>query len=234
MKEIRIIKQASIGTEELIDEDHSKINGTLERYSKPVVSKVYYKASNVAENFIRSNIAEWQIGGPGILVTVDTYPEGCANTNPIRMSRPILCITEVKSVPQKYWLETLPTFDAQDAQQIRRLKDTILLTVRSLVRPGSILITPHVSTLCSHSDFDCLKSYYPVIVSTMDLARHNDGEQNVFLNLATIWRSVLDVCEEAQFYNSIYIRQFIVSHMWRRRYRDRSFEVFLYQLSLMQ
>ncbi|KAJ8980915.1 hypothetical protein NQ317_011556 [Molorchus minor] len=167
--------------------------------SKTVVTGIYYKASDVAENFIRSNINEWQVGGPGAVVI---------------------------TFPQKYWLETLDVFDSDNREQIKFIKSHILQTVRTIVAPGSILVTPYNSILCSRKDFECLKSLYPTIVSIKDLTRHNNEKQNVFTNLASIWKTVLDVCEEAQFHNSFYIRQFVVGHMWRRRYGERAFEYF--------
>ncbi|KAJ8964514.1 hypothetical protein NQ314_004809 [Rhamnusium bicolor] len=138
------------------------------------------------------------------------------------------------SIPQKYWLEILPCFDMNNMEQILDQKRHILKTIETLVLPGSILITPFSSTLCSYDDFECLRTLYPTIVSTRDLARHDDGERTLSSNMETIWKSVLDVCEFAQFYNSSHIQQFIISHMWRSRYTEEAFELLLYELSFMQ
>uniref|UniRef100_V5GG02 Uncharacterized protein n=1 Tax=Anoplophora glabripennis TaxID=217634 RepID=V5GG02_ANOGL len=199
-----------------------------------VIEELYIRAASLAEKCMKSNIGDWQIGGPGVIVIVDTYPEGCTNTNMIRMTRPILCISEVKSIPQKYWLEALDRFAYHDTEHINSLKQRILRTIRAVVRPGSIIVTPVRSTLCSHSDFQSLATIYPTIVSVDVLAKHNNDHQNVFTNMETIWKQVLDICEEAQFYCSSYIDLFVVSHMWRAVYGNEAFERLLFQISAMQ
>ncbi|KAJ8918881.1 hypothetical protein NQ315_011173 [Exocentrus adspersus] len=196
------------------------------------VEELYIRSASVAERYMTSNIKEWQIGGPGIIVLVDTYPEGCANTSLTRMSRPILCLSEVKTMPQKYWLEALDRYSNLDT--LSYLKQHILRIVQTIVRPGSILITPHTSTLCCYSDFEQLQVLYPIIVTTEELAKHNTDQQNVFTNLETIWKEVLNICEEAQFYCTSYIDLFLRSRMWALVYGNESFERLLYQISSMQ
>lgn len=103
-----------------------------------------------------------------------------------------------------------------------------------IVRPGSILITPSTSTLCSFDDLLPLQTIYPTIVSVTQLAQHNNDNQNVSTNLETIWKQVLDICEEAQFHCTSYIDLFVVSHMWKAVYGNEAFERLLFQISAMQ
>lgn len=42
------------------------------------------------------------MGGPGIVVLIDTYPEGCTNTEAYNRHTPILCISEVKVIKSNF------------------------------------------------------------------------------------------------------------------------------------
>lgn len=67
---------------------------------RTVAKTVYNIASNSARSFIRSNISEFRLGGPGIVVLVDTFPDIHSNIAPQEYnskSRLILCIAEIKA-----------------------------------------------------------------------------------------------------------------------------------------
>lgn len=67
---------------------------------KAVAKSVYNVASNSARDFIRRNISEFRLGGPGIVVLVDTFPDIHSNIGSQEYnsrSRLILCIAEVKA-----------------------------------------------------------------------------------------------------------------------------------------
>lgn len=66
---------------------------------KPVARTVYNIASNSARNYIRRNISHFRLGGPGVVVLVDTFPDIHSNIEQQEYtgkSRLILCIAEVK------------------------------------------------------------------------------------------------------------------------------------------
>lgn len=68
---------------------------------KTVARTVYNIASNSAKGFIRRNISEFRLGGPGIVVLVDTFPDIHSNIRKQEYnsrSRLILCIAEIKVV----------------------------------------------------------------------------------------------------------------------------------------
>lgn len=134
-----------------------------------------------------------------------------------------------QTVPQRYWLETLGNYPRNNTDHTS-MKTHILKAITEIVNPGSILIVPSESKYCSYKDIVGLKDSYPLIVQTGDLERHNNDHQNLLDNLQTIWKGVVDICEEAQYYGLDYIQEFIIGNMWRRRYENTSFEMLVYQI----
>lgn len=199
---------------------------------KAVVNAIYLKTGLIAEKYIRSHIHDWQLGGHGSIVLVDTYPEGCGNKNiETRPTiRPILCLTEVKSMPQKYWLEVMERIVRNNYNHTEVVKSQILSSIQEIVLPGTILVVPLNSHLCSYNDLQQLNNLY-TIISIDGIARHNTETQNVFNNLETIWKNILPVCEEAQLLNHQLMQQYLMSQMWRNRFGHDSFECLLYQMS---
>nr|CAH7758453.1 unnamed protein product [Callosobruchus chinensis] len=133
---------------------------------RPVVSMMYKKAGLVAQKYITYNTSEWSLGGPGKIVLVDSYPEMCLGSTEMREPKPILCIAEVKTFPQKYWFELLQPYRRTNQEHLQVVRKHILSSVKRIVAPGSVLIVPSNSILCGHADFMDLKYLYPLIIGT--------------------------------------------------------------------
>lgn len=129
-------------------------------------------------------------------------------------------------------MEPLESPKQNNLVQKNIVSEHILNTISKIVQAGSILIIPSKSKLCSQEDFKTLGHLYPLIVTTEDLSRHDNAEQNLFENLDTIWKEVIEICSEVQYYTSENIRQYIIGHMWRRKYGQNSFERLVYNLGL--
>lgn len=66
---------------------------------KQVIKVIYSIASKTAEKYIKSHLTEFKLGGPGIVVLIETYPDANSSINPqpyTSNTRPILCIAEIK------------------------------------------------------------------------------------------------------------------------------------------
>nr|CAH7742727.1 unnamed protein product [Callosobruchus chinensis] len=199
---------------------------------RQVVSMMYKKAGLVAQKYITYNTSEWSLGGPGKIVLVDSYPEMCLGSTEMREPKPILCIAEVKTFPQKYWFELLQPYRRTNQEHLQVVRKHILSSVKRIVAPGSVLIVPSNSILCSHADFMDLKYLYPLIIGTDDLGRHDNEHRTISGILDTIWREAVNICEEAQRYGHELISQYIIGRMWRQRYGNNAFEMLVYQLGL--
>lgn len=140
----------------------------------------------------------------------------------------------MQDVPPNYWFEALDRFHRNSPEQVNAVKEHILNVTQEIVLPGSILVTPSTSILCSYNDLESLKHLYPTIVSIDGLARHNTPEQEISKNLETIWRSALNICEEAQFFNFEEVPYFLTGYMWHSRFGNESFETLLNRLADMQ
>lgn len=74
---------------------------------RPIAKTVYNIASTSAKNFIRKHTSQFQLGGPGIVVLVDTFPDINSNIGPHEYngkSRLVLCIAEIKVGKSKHFL----------------------------------------------------------------------------------------------------------------------------------
>lgn len=70
------------------------------------VKLLYNVVSAAARKHLKSQQTNKKIGGPGTIVIIDTYPEGCTNdSRPNQANRPILCIAEIKVISELF--ETL-------------------------------------------------------------------------------------------------------------------------------
>lgn len=66
---------------------------------KQTINFIFKICTNTAQKYIQSHLSSWKIGGPQVIVVIDTYPEGYQKfiENEIeRTVHPILCIAEVK------------------------------------------------------------------------------------------------------------------------------------------
>jgi hypothetical protein len=202
---------------------------------KQTVKVLYNVVTATARKHLKSHQTNKKIGGPGVIVIVDTYPEGCTNSSrPVQGNRPILCLAEVKEIPPNYWFEALNRFHRNNLDQIKSIKEDAQKMIQDVVLPGSVLVTRQDSTLCSFDDLQCLKHLYPTVVSVEGLARHNSDNQKILANLEAIWKIALDVCEEAQFFTYDQVPNFLISQMWHSRFGNEAFEMLLNRLTDMQ
>lgn len=72
---------------------------------------------------------------------------------------------------------------------------------------------------------------YPVIVSTVDLLRHDSPLQSLAANLQVIWRPALKVCEEAQYYRHAEVNVFLARYLFCQLFGKQTFEMLLNQLT---
>ncbi|CAH0554921.1 unnamed protein product [Brassicogethes aeneus] len=189
-----------------------------------VVSGLYNTSAQLAEEYIQKNITEFQIGGPGSIILFDIYPTGFGPTS--RSFRPILCLAEVKTMPQKYWYQSL------ERNRPTQNKEKILKVIQQIVKPGSVLVVPSESQLCSYADFLPLKNLYPTIVTVGCLKRHNTPQTTCEENLEIIWKQASNVCAQAQLYNNNNVQQYLTSQMWHQRFGNEAFERLLHQFSI--
>lgn len=218
---------------------------------KPVVKTIYELAGKTSERYLRSHVSQFQLGGPGIVVIIDTYPDVYSNIISEQYtctSRPILCIAEVKviilvipkqinyeiflqNVPTNFWLESLDRYDSSDPTDMDYINDRALRIVQQVVAPGSVIVSNLNTTVCAYRHLLALKHYYPIIVTTDGVSRHDTPLQSLMGNLQVIWKPILDICEEAQGYSMGKVQQFLFQHVWRQRFGNTSFQILLNQLT---
>ncbi|XP_018318805.1 uncharacterized protein LOC108732471 isoform X2 [Agrilus planipennis] len=198
---------------------------------KHVVISTFNLCSRIANSFIEKHKAEWQLGGPGVIVLVLVYPEGCAEftktTSSSSSHTPILCLAEVKDVPPRYWFHSLNRYYTTDQEELAN--KTAMETIRKIVRPGSILVCNYFSSVCSLQSLQPLRDSYPTIVSTLILSQFDNERVILSKNLETIWATALRICEEAQLCNLSEVPDFLINQMWRQRFGSESFEVLINQ-----
>ncbi|KAK4875645.1 hypothetical protein RN001_012067 [Aquatica leii] len=199
---------------------------------KQAVNSVFNVAATVADKYIKSHLLRWKLGGPGIVVLIETYPEGFKDyeiQENAQNSTPILCIAEVKEVPTRYWLHLLERFNPNITEQVQQVNTTALQVVQEMVLPGSILVTNFESTICSYEALLSLKHLYPVIITKNGLQRHDHFNQ-LLNNLETIWATAINVCNEAQYLSHLHVQNFITNFLWRQKFELESFENLLHQM----
>lgn len=85
------------------------------------------------------------------------------------------------------------------------------------------------SQICSYDTLQSLKHLYPVIVTIEGIKRH-DKMNELINNLETIWQPCANICNEAMFYAHSQMQNYIVSELWRRQFKDDSFEMLINQM----
>lgn len=198
---------------------------------RAVVNSVYKKCAEVSNNYIKHNLIQWQIGGPNVIVIIDTYPEGCKKFKSFeaeynRNSLSILCLAEAKEIPPRYWFHILDKNIKNKEEQ----ENIALQTIYQIVKPGSILITNLDSKVCSYESLQCLKHIYPVIISTDGLQRHDNEYQKIFVNLETIWKPALNICDYAHGNIVSEVQNFLTHELWVQNFGSQSFEILLNQM----
>lgn len=134
----------------------------------------------------------------------------------------------LQDIPPRFWFEAL---ERTHKNNIATVKQNILKTIENVVAPGSILVARRNATLCSFQDLQQLSHLYPTIVSTEALKQHDNNRTTTLGSLETIWKLALDVCEEAQHFDTHQLQNFMVSQMWCRRFGSECFEMILHQLT---
>lgn len=137
-----------------------------------------------------------------------------------------------QSIPTRFWFEALDRYSQRAAvEQMDCINEKALRIVQEIVLPGSILVANLNSTICSFYHLQALQHYYPTIVSTDGVSRHDTPLQDLFHNLEVIWKPALLVCEEAECYTHEEVQQFLVRQLFRQRFGNESFQTLLNELS---
>lgn len=221
---------------------------------RPVARTVYNIASNSARNFIRKRPVEFRLGGPGVIVLVDTFPDINSNIGSHdynSKSRLILCIAEIKvrnfvhfftlvcycgytffkEIPTRFYFHSLDRYSKTAADQIEHINVQALSIVQNVVWPGTVLVGNLNTVICSFGVLQHLRHNYPVIVSTQDLQKHDSPFPCLTKNLDVIWEPALKICEEAQFCKHGDVPLFLAQYLFCQRYGSQAFEMLLNQLS---
>ncbi|XP_060529497.1 uncharacterized protein LOC132703943 isoform X2 [Cylas formicarius] len=177
---------------------------------------------NRASRFVRKAVTLhyptlMTLGGEGVVVLVDIYPIFLqkAGSQSHRCS-PILCISEIGSLPQNYWLEPLEYWDNNDPFQVKEIKAKILDIITNLVKPKSMLVLPSQTTFLFSEEMETLNKLYINVKYVDDLLDCNHRNRSLGAILDAIWKKPVEVCEQAQFFNPNYINQYFVREFWIR------------------
>lgn len=137
----------------------------------------------------------------------------------------------LQNIPTRFWFQSLEHYHKTSPEQIECVNEAALKIVQQIVLPGSVVVANMHTTICSFDTLKALHHYYPTIVSTDAVARHNNAIQSLFHNLELIWEPALAVCQVAQSYPYSEVQAFLVRHIWRQRFGSESFEMLLNQLT---
>lgn len=127
----------------------------------------------------------------------------------------------------------LDRYDVSNFAEMDYINDRALRIVQQVVHPGSIIVGNPKTAICSYYDLVALCNYYPVIVSTEAVSKHDTALQSLVDNLQVIWNPIVEVCQQAQNRSVGEVQGFMYRYMWRQRYRDQSFQELLRQFLSM-
>ncbi|KAL1494307.1 hypothetical protein ABEB36_009926 [Hypothenemus hampei] len=193
-----------------------------------LIGKVYNRAAKLALACMRLCPGIGDVGGPNIVVLIDIYPNLLREQNCLRKAcKPIICVCEIESLPQKYWLEPLEEWDKTNPNEVSRISKKIFNFICTVVQPGSILILPNESTILFSEYYPLLCEKYQSVKTMDDLQLISTEEASLADILTTIWKKPLEVCEEANFFNPYHVSQFLTKHLWSEFTEQDSFTMLI-------
>ncbi|KAH1009060.1 uncharacterized protein LOC109544392 [Dendroctonus ponderosae] len=188
---------------------------------KHIIGTMYNRTTKVVNNCLR---LLRNLGGNNVVVLIDIYPHLMSNQRAlIKSSRPILCITQISGIPQKYWLEALDYWDPNNSADVTKITNQVHSIISSRVHPESTLVLPINSTLSFTHLAAKLKDQYCKVRCLDDLTKCSSSSEVLSSVLETIWNVPLAICEEAQYFNPDYVGQFLTKHIWNKVYEEDSF-----------
>ncbi|XP_030768390.1 uncharacterized protein LOC115891922 [Sitophilus oryzae] len=179
-----------------------------------IIGTIYNRAAKIALSCLSVSPEFIEFGGENSVVLVDIYPNMLQCPNKLKTCRPILCIAEAESFPQRFWLQELDFWDPQDPEQISKVRKKIIFAITTLVRRGSTLILPNYESMPLPENIEVLKKKYATIRFMDELMKFASERRPVYPILDTIWKKPVSLCEEAQFYNPGYVSQFLIRNIW--------------------
>ncbi|XP_066247957.1 uncharacterized protein [Euwallacea similis] len=183
---------------------------------REIIGTLYNRAAKIAVACMCLCPGLAEVGGDCVVVLVDVYPDILQYTNSLKKPcTPILCLAEIKSMPQKYWLEPLPMWNRDDPKEVKKVRDQIVKVILAVVKPGSILVLPTKSSMQFDECFNVLLQSYLSIKYIDDLWKASSDERPLPSILDTIWKTPLSICEQAQYFNPDYVSQFVVKSIWQ-------------------
>lgn len=148
------------------------------------------------------------------------------------LSLPLFITNYFQNIPTRFWFEALDRYSTKaSTEQMDCINEKALRIIQQIVLPGSIIVANLNSTICSFYHLQALQHYYPTIVSTDGVSRHDSALQSLVSNLGVIWRPAWIVCEEALCYTQDEVQQFLVRQLFRQRFGSESFQTLLNELS---
>lgn len=132
----------------------------------------------------------------------------------------------MKSLPQKYWLEPLQSWDTSNPTEMKKIRQKVLDSILRVVKMDSVLVLPKKSVMSFDDCMDVLFEHYISVKYMDDLYNKiilSSEERPLKEILNTIWEIPLTICEQAQYFNPDYIGQFLVKHVWNEMTEKDSF-----------
>ncbi|XP_076266033.1 uncharacterized protein LOC143199807 [Rhynchophorus ferrugineus] len=195
---------------------------------RKLVGALYNRAAKISLTCMCMLPGFGVFGGENVVVLIDIYPNLLNSTKSLRKAcKPILCISEIESIPQKFWLETLDFLNTDEPDERKKVQSNVINLIQILVKPGSILVLPSYESLPLYEEVSKLREVYPVI-KYMDEMFNSFNNQRLASILDTIWKKPLSLCEEAQFYNPDYVDQYLIRYMWNQYTNKDSFIMLIF------
>ncbi|KAF7989172.1 hypothetical protein HCN44_007482 [Aphidius gifuensis] len=159
--------------------------------------KVYERCTKIADTWVMSHINEYLFGGPGKVLVIYEYPGG----NMLQDGIEIVKTKKRNNSPTILY----NTFD----EAIDVIKRHIL--------PGSFIVANKNSKCFNFNAIVELKNYQTFSIDVLEQFDNNDT-QKLRDNLATIWQSAVDICEDVLESQKSQGQSIISSYLWRQKF----------------
>lgn len=194
------------------------------------VMNIFLIAGLAAQRHIKKHISQWKIGGPGIIVLIDTFPETYFGANRIS-NRPILCLAELKGFPLTIVFHPLQTDSRNEQDTEQKIKANCQTIIRDFVHPESAVVARRNATYCSYEDILSNQPQFNVLASDEGLLKHESVGRNLQTILSTIWEEAVYICMTAQYLPDHLMKSFLVSQMWKNKYSHRAQSLILTEIA---
>ncbi|XP_044015359.1 uncharacterized protein LOC122857316 [Aphidius gifuensis] len=197
--------------------------------------KVYERCTKIADTWVMSHINEYLFGGPGKVLVIYEYPGGnmlqdgieIVKTKKRNNSPTILCIIEANNIPPKMWFHIMQTMPEQinhknddtfnDIKKKDNTFDEAIDVIKRHILPGSFIVANKNSKCFNFNAIVELKNYQTFSIDVLEQFDNNDT-QKLRDNLATIWQSAVDICEDVLESQKSQGQSIISSYLWRQKF----------------